>query len=44
MDSEDCFDGEMGRYEAELVQLGLMPSGSVKTERAQRLVLVLAER
>src|SRR5712691_7168931 len=40
--SEHCFDSDMDRYEAELVQLGLMPTGSLKTERAQRLVLVLA--
>jgi len=40
--SEHCFDSEMDRYEAELAQLGLMPTGSIKTERAQRLVLVLA--
>jgi uncharacterized protein (TIGR04222 family) len=40
--SEHCFDSDMDRNEAELVQLGLMPTGSVKTERAQRLVLVLA--
>ena len=40
--SEHCFDTDMGRYEAELVQLGLMPTGSVKMERAQRLVLALA--
>jgi uncharacterized protein (TIGR04222 family) len=32
----------MSGYEAELVQSGLMPTGSAKTGRAQRLVLVLA--
>jgi len=40
--SEHYFDSDMDRHEAELVQLGLMPTGSLKTERAQRLVLVLA--
>src|SRR5262249_13172279 len=40
--SEHCFDTDMDRYEAELVQLGLMPTSSLKTERAQRLVLALA--
>ena len=42
VDSERRFDDIMSHYESELVQTGLLPTASLKTERAQRLVLVLA--
>src|SRR5262245_9517235 len=39
--NERCFDGTMRRYDEELSQAGLMPTGSMKTDRAIRLFVVL---